>query len=69
MSTQALCKYVTNRERGVRWGQKELQPRSIFDRENFSWSIESESWGKPECENLLYLLDISSKVYKVYQGI
>ena len=36
----------------------------FFDRENFSWSIESENWGKPECENLLYLLDMSSKVYK-----
>ena len=32
---------------------------------NFSGSIESKNWGKPECENLLYLLDMSSKVYRM----
>ena len=30
-------------------------------------SIQRQSWGfQPECENLLYLLDMCSKVYKIH---
>ena len=54
---------------GIDDGSNERYMVRFLIARNFSGSIEYESWGKPECENLLYLLDMSSKVYKVYQGI